>query len=105
MMKEKPQYHIYLIMLKGNIIYVGRTTNIKTRQNRHNLDYRKGVNKKLYNYLREQKVDKIELIPFKTFSDKIHSKRMEMYILLQNYFDNNMKLTYHQRIPNIKDGI
>lgn len=105
-MKIKSTYIVYKIEHLGKIIYVGRTTNnVLTRQNRHNNDFKKGVKKALYTYLNSVGVTQIELIPIYEYSDKIHSKRMEMKLLLDNYFENNMKLTYYQRIPNIKDGI
>jgi hypothetical protein len=88
--KKKSTYFVY-------------NTNIKTRQARHNLDYKKGIKKTLYDFLRLEGVEVIKLNPIIEYKEKIHSKRFEMYLLLINYFENDMKLTLKQRIPNISD--
>mgnify|MGYP006921401241 CR=1 FL=1 len=101
--KKKSTYIVYNIIHNGKVVYVGRTTNIKNRQSRHNLDYKKGVKKALYDFLRSEGVESIKLNPIIEYKEKIHSKRFEMYLMLINYFENDMKLTLKQRIPNISD--
>ena len=103
--KIKSTYSVYNIIVEGKVVYIGRTTNIRARQNRHNLDLKKGMNKQLYNYLRTQGVEEIKLNVLFEYKDKVNSKRMELYLILINYFENDMKLTLHQRIPAIRDGI
>ncbi len=103
--KIKSTYKVYNIIHNGKVVYIGRTTNIRTRQNRHNLDLRKGIKKQLYDFLRLEGVEQIELNELYEYKEKVQSKRMEMYLLLTNYFTNDMKLTLYQRIPALKDGI
>ncbi len=104
-MKKKQTYTVYCIKHDDKIIYCGRTTSIRTRQNTHNRDLMNGKNKILYNYLRNMKVSHIELIPFFIYDDKVKSKRMEMYQILKSYIEGGMKQTLLQRIPNISDKI
>ena len=101
--KKKSTYFVYNIIHNGKVVYIGRTTNIKTRQARHNLDYKRGIKKTLYDFLRLEGVEVIKLNPIIEYKEKIHSKRFEMYLMLTNYFENDMKLTLKQRIPNISD--
>jgi hypothetical protein len=101
--KKKSVYLVYNIIHNGKVVYVGRTTDLRVRERRHNLDYRKGLNKELYNYLRDEGVETIKLNLIVEYKEKVQSKRFEMYLMLINYFENDMKLTLKQRIPNISD--
>lgn len=101
--KPKSTYKVYNIIHGGKVVYVGRTTDLRVRERRHNLDYRKGVSKELYNFLRDEGVETIKLNLIKEYKEKVQSKRFEMYLMLINYFENDMKLTLKQRIPNISD--
>lgn len=98
--KIKPKYYVYNIKHDGKIIYWGRTISIKTRQNRHNSDFKKGLDKLLYNYLRDKKLAQIILNEVFNFNSKVDSKRMECMLILQDYFSKKDLL---QKVPNISD--
>ena len=99
---NKNGYIVYSINYLDNIIYIGRTNNIKIRQYQHNnLCFKKLMNKEVYNFIRENtNIKQIDLVIIKIFKTKIESKRYEMLLILQSYF-NSYKL--YQKIPNISD--
>jgi predicted GIY-YIG superfamily endonuclease len=100
--QQHVEYIVYSINYLDNIIYIGRTNNIKIRKHQHNnLCFKKLMNKEVYNFIREDtNIKQIDLVIIKIFKTKIESKRYEMLLILQSYF-NNYKL--YQKIPNISD--
>ena len=83
-------------------VYIGRTNNLKRRQAEHRRDFRNGKNKLLYNWLRDNNFteDQIILTPLFFTKNKVDSKRMEMYMILLDYWSER-KL--QQRVPSISD--
>lgn len=100
-MTMKMKYKVYTISYNNEIIYWGRTNNLKRRQYEHNYHLRKGKENLLYSYLRKKKVSKITLKIQFEYKDKVSSKRMEMFQILKYMFIED-KILY-QKIPNISD--
>lgn len=100
--KKTKSYHVYIIEHNGDIIYYGRTNDLKRRQYQHNYNLRKDKENLLYTYLKENKVPEIVLKSIYEYKTKIESKRMEMFLILNHYF-NEDEFTLKQKIPNISD--
>lgn len=89
---------------RGEVIYYGRTNDLKRRQYEHNYRYKMGKKKQLYDFLREQGFPndrKIYLKPLKTFKKKVEAKRYEAYLLLHHHFYGEYPL--QQKLPAISD--
>jgi len=99
-MVKTNKYKVYKILHDDEIIYIGRTNNLKRRTYQHNYNLKKGKENQLYDYCRRCNIDTIELITIDSFKKKVESKRMEMFIILQHHFSSN-KL--QQKVPNISD--
>lgn len=98
---SKKEYFIYKIQVNDIPIYIGRTNNLKRRTYQHNYYcFTKHINKELYNYIRSLNIAIIELEIIFIYNSLIEAKRMECYLILQDYFNNkNLK----QKVPNISD--
>lgn len=94
------KYKVYYIKHNDMIVYIGRTDNIKRRTYQHNYHYKKGKENQLYNYLRLNEVEVIELVIIESYKNKADSKRLEMYLILDDYF-NGKEL--QQKVPSISD--
>lgn len=77
---------VYKIEFNNEIIYIGQTLNIKRRMRQHKYCLINGKENPLYNFLRENNVNDIELIVIKQFESNIDSKRYEMMLILERYF-------------------
>jgi len=101
------KYTVYSISIDNTIRYIGRTVNIINRSKQHKASCynsaNKEYNKEFYKYYRNFYPIKqdIVLTPIRTFKNKAKSKRFELYLILDNYFNSKDKL--YQRIPNISD--
>jgi len=107
-------YVVYKFVLNGVIRYFGRTKNPKSRLSQHisscyNIK-NKAYSKEFYKYVRSiypnkesgSEALKQAFIIIYTYKKLVDSKRMEMYLILDNYF--NKGFTLYQKIPNIRDG-
>jgi len=94
------KYKVYSIVHKNKVIYIGRTNNLKRREYEHNYNLRMEKSNLIYDYLREEKVDKIVLKQLYEYNKKIDSKRMEMYLILDDYFNDKF---LKQKVPSISD--
>ena len=102
--RKKKTYIVYKIEFEGKIVYYGHTSNLKLRQYRHNYDcFTNKMSKILYNYLRDKGCRRIELTPIIEYNSRVDTKRHELYLILQDYFNNNLELTVKQSIPKISD--
>ena len=102
--RKKKTYTVYKIEFEGKIVYYGHTSNLKLRQYRHNYDcFTTRLKKQLYDYLRDKNCRRIELIPMNEYNNKVDAKRKEIYLILADYFVNNLELTLKQSIPKISD--
>lgn len=91
---------VYHILYEGETIYYGQTNDINRREKQHNYALHKKFEKQLYKYLRERRVDKIELIQLREFKTRVEAKRFEMMLILMRHFAG-YKL--QQKIPSISD--
>jgi len=97
------EYIVYKIEFNNKIIYIGRTNNLKRRTYQHNYNLRKGKGGMLYQFCRDNALEELILTPTHIYKNKVESKRMEMFLILSNYFENNGKLSLYQKVPNISD--
>lgn len=99
-------YIVYKIVINDIVRYIGHTNNIPRREKEHNYSFKKGFKKDLYNFIRAESTITnfdgyiITLIPIKEFKKKVDAKRYEMYLILDDYF--NQKIL-KQKVPNISD--
>lgn len=93
-------YIVYQITFNDEIIYIGRTNNIKRRQSEHNTRLKSGYKKDVYTFLKEKGISNISLQPIKEFKTAVDAKRYEMLLILQDYFSSNV---LKQKVPQIKD--
>lgn len=103
--KKDITFFVYCIRnSKYEVVYYGRTRNIKSREYHHNFAFLENKTQtKLYNYWREFENNKeIKLEIIKEFDNKINSIRFEMKCILDNYFSDT-GFTLKQSIPTIKD--
>jgi hypothetical protein len=90
---------VYSISFEGSVVYIGMTCDMKRRQKTHNYLYKKGLSKQLYDWLRQRGFDgSITLKPIHTFDRKVESKRMEVYLILKDYFGRKL---LKQKVPSI----
>lgn len=99
---KNKMFYVYVIKYNDEIIYYGRTNDIKRRQYEHNYQLKRGNGNLLYTYLKENKVSEIVLESIYEYKTKVESKRMEMYLILKYYFSEN-EFGLKQKIPNISD--
>jgi predicted GIY-YIG superfamily endonuclease len=93
--------YVYQITIDGVVRYIGRTNDIRRRQNEHNRHFRNDVVKELYNNIRLlHKEYIITLEPIKTFKRKTDTKRYECLLILQDYFGSKI---LWQKCPRIAD--
>ena len=86
--KKSKQFFVYTIVYDNICIYVGKTTDLHRRTLEHNRLYRNGYDKELYNYLRSVNFQgKIELIPLQELKSNTEAKRMELYLILEDHFN------------------
>lgn len=91
---------LYKIELNGEIIYIGITNDLKRRQQQHNLNIKKNVNRPLYTHLNSLNISNVTLTTLASFKSRVEAKRMECYLILQDYFnDKQLK----QKVPRISD--
>jgi predicted GIY-YIG superfamily endonuclease len=99
--RTKKMYNVYCIIYEGQIIYVGMTDNIKRRTSQHNRMLRmQPESKELYKFLHEKGTTEIILIPINTFESRTDAKRLEAYLILDDYFGDRL---LKQKVPNISD--
>lgn len=55
------KFYTYVLKLEEQVVYVGRTTKPKKRLSQHRYDVRRKKNHPLYDFLREQGVEKLQL--------------------------------------------
>ncbi len=102
--RKKKTYTVYQIEFLGKIVYYGHTSDLKARQYRHNYScFTRMEKKELYNFLRLLECRRIQLTPIREFDTKVQAKRYESYLILQDYFNNDLQLTVKQTIPKISD--
>jgi hypothetical protein len=83
-------------------VYIGRTNNLKRRQQEHRRDFRNGKNKLFYNYLRDNNFteEQIILTPLFYTKNKAESKQIEiLFIILDKWGERKLQ----QRVPSISD--
>ena len=93
-------YKVYKIVVNDEIVYFGRSKDLKKRSYQHNYNLRKNVNREIYEYIKSQGIKSIELIEIASYKSLIQAKRYEAYLILHSYF-NGRKL--YQKIPAISD--
>lgn len=93
-------YIVYSIEFKGQVIYIGRTNNLKRRQQEHNRAIKNGKGKEVHIYCIDNGLESIILIPLKEFKSKVDAKRYEMFLILTDYFGGRC---LKQKVPQIKD--
>lgn len=97
----KKEYTVYGIVYNNKRRYVGLTNNLHRRELQHNRDFRNGKKKLIYDFLRDNSyLDKIILIPLYKFESRTEAKRMELYLILLDHFNNKL---LKQNIPSIRD--
>jgi predicted GIY-YIG superfamily endonuclease len=80
-------YFVYYILNEGIVRYVGITNDIKKREYQHNYEcFVKQKDKTLYNLLRKQPKQSINLNLYKRFNKKSDAELYEAYIILKDYF-------------------
>lgn len=91
---------VYQVKYLDVVVYIGRTNNLLRRQKEHNRCLNNGDKKALYLFLQSKGVDEIILEPVAENLKLVDAKRMEMLLILQDYFgEKNLK----QKVPNISD--
>lgn len=91
---------LYKIEIDGVVRYWGITNDLKRRQNQHNRGIRTGIKKELYDWLRENSIDEVELIPHAEYKNRVEAKRNEMYLILTDWLGPKL---LKQKIPSIMD--
>ena len=96
------KYYLYHIVISGETVYVGRTTDLRRRQKQHRADFRKGVLKPLWRWWNERGLveEDIVLRHLGTFKTRADSKRAEMMMILLDYIGEKKLI---QKVPNISD--
>jgi predicted GIY-YIG superfamily endonuclease len=98
--KSQGKTWVYKVEVKGLTRYVGITCDLTRRQSQHNSGLKKGEDKELYNFLREEGIDQIELIPIEQFPTRVTAKRYECLLILQDLFGERI---LKQKCPSISD--
>jgi predicted GIY-YIG superfamily endonuclease len=98
--KSQGKTYLYKVEISGIIRYYGITNDLKRRQSQHNLGLHKREKKELYDFLVEQEIDKITLIEVQIFKKRIDAKRMEAFLILEDYFS---KKELKQKVPSLSD--
>lgn len=94
-------YKVYKIVVNDEIVYIGRTgRDLVVREKEHNRAIKNGIDRTIYNFIRESGLERIELVEVASYKNKVESKRFECYLILDAYFSGR-KL--YQSIPNISD--
>ena len=91
---------VYRIEVNGTVRYVGITCTLKRRQTQHNTGLKKGEVKELYDFLRAEEIETIELIPVQQFPTRVMAKRYECLLILQDLFG---KHELKQKCPSLSD--
>jgi len=98
--KSQGKTYLYKIEVSGIIRYYGITNDLTRRQSQHNLGLRKEEKKELYDFLREQGIDKIQLVEVEVFKKRIDAKRKEAFMILEDYFSRK---ELKQKVPSLSD--
>lgn len=99
-LKKDIRYFVYEILFNGDRIYVGQTNDMKKRTYQHNYQLKKGKDKELYNFLRNNNIKEITLKDLYCYEKRADAKRREALIILNDYFGANSLMN---KIPNISD--
>lgn len=94
-------FWVYKIEIGGIVRYIGYTNDLERRVKEHNyLCFKKEKKKKLYDNIRINGGDKIELLVVGSFRNRIDAKRFECFMILKDYFSDRL---LWQSVPKISD--